>query len=112
MSFTVSVAFCFLTVALLETSAKSAVKKAEKPQVVYKVHCPNDKKLRKMITTRAEGENFIVECSKPMVPTDKGNFWVAACFFSFTLSFNHDLKIARSIHRCWKPSSRFVEWSR
>ncbi len=34
--------------------------------VVVKVECPDDEKLRKMITKKAPGEQFEVQCSKPM----------------------------------------------
>ena len=34
--------------------------------LVVKVKCPDDEKLRKKITAKAPGEQFEVQCSKPM----------------------------------------------
>ena len=34
--------------------------------VVVKVNCPDDEKMRKMITKKVPGENFEVQCSKAM----------------------------------------------
>ena len=35
-------------------------------KLVYKVKCPDDEKLRKMITAKKNGENFDVQCSNPI----------------------------------------------
>ena len=60
--------FCLSAVVVLSllmasASLATASNTAAKPRLVYRVTCPNDRMLRKMITTRAEVEDFIVECS-------------------------------------------------
>ena len=47
-------------------STKSAKKITAKPKLIYKVECPNDRKMRDMITANTTGEDFTVQCSKPM----------------------------------------------
>ena len=40
--------------------------------LVVKVNCPDDEKMRAMITKKAPGENFEVQCSKPIPKHEPG----------------------------------------
>ena len=55
-----------LSLTMPSASMATAKKTMAEPRLIYRVICPNDRKLREMVTTQAEGEDFIVECSNPM----------------------------------------------
>ena len=37
---------------------------ATKPKLVFKVHCPKEKHLKSIVTTKRPGDNFEVQCHK------------------------------------------------